>query len=141
MKTWWLAALLVGFAACASNDKPDIDATGTIAGQMTWGGGNCQKTGSEAFTIYLAKNTATNSYTITTNTVDAQIGGDVLCGPEYCQIMFFKQWTGANQESLSLDGTLTLDGDTNAITGNGKYDSFDLNGSCEQQVTYAGTLQ
>lgn len=138
MKTWWFAAaLLVG---CASEDKPDIDATGTVAGQMMWGGGNCQKSGSEAFMIFIAKIDSYN-YNITTNTVGASIGGNVVCGPEYCQIQFFKQWSGANQESLSLDGTLTLDGDTNAITGNGKYNSFDAAGSCEQQVTYTATLQ
>ncbi|HEX5059611.1 MAG TPA: hypothetical protein VFV99_09640 [Kofleriaceae bacterium] len=138
MKTWWLAAVLL--VGCASNDKPDIDATGTVTGQMTWGGGNCQKSGSEPFTIFIAKIDSFN-YNITTNTVGASIGGSVVCGPEYCQIMYFKQWSGANQESLSLDGTLTLDGDTNAITGNGKYDSFDAVGSCEQQVTYTATLQ
>jgi hypothetical protein len=139
MKTWWLAALAL--AGCASEDKPDIDASGTVSTQMTYGGGNCQKSGNEAFTIYLARNAAYNSYDITQPSPDATVGGDVVCGPVYCQIMIFKQWTDVDYVSYDIQATLTLDGNTNAITGNGTYKAFGSAINCEQQVTFAGSLQ
>jgi hypothetical protein len=137
MKAWWLALVLVG---CASNNKEDIDATGTVAAQMTWGGGNCQKSGKEAFTIFLGRN-AYGSYDITHTSTISDINGNVTCGPEYCEIQFWQQWTGMNYEYMTLEGVLTLDGDTMQITGNGKYSVSGSGTSCEQMVTYAGALQ
>ena len=43
MKNRWLLALVL--VGCATNDKPDIDPTGTVSTTLTWGGGNCAKTG------------------------------------------------------------------------------------------------
>jgi hypothetical protein len=42
---------------------------------------------------------------------------------------------------MTLEGVLTLDGDTMQITGNGKYSVSGSATSCEQMVTYAGALQ
>ena len=121
---------------CATNDKPDIDPTGTVFTTLTWGGGNCAKTGTEPFKIFIAR--SASSYEMTTDAVGQTIHGNVFCGPEYCEIQFFKSWENNNNDLLHLDGTLTLDGDTNEITGTGKYDVL---GDCEQVVSFKGALQ
>jgi hypothetical protein len=140
MKNWWLALVVV--AGCAAENKPDLDATGTVQAQMTYGGGNCAKTGSEPFVMFLAKQDQYGSYTITQSAVGQEIGGNVVCGSVYCEIMFFKSWDNNNYDSFHVDGTLTLDGNDMSITGNGTYSVFgSATGSCEQVVTYAGTLQ
>jgi hypothetical protein len=134
-KTWWLAVAIC--AGCATNDKPDIDATGTVNASLTYGGGNCAKTGSEPFKLHLQKN-GYASYDITQDAVGQHISGDVVCGGYYCEIHFFKDWQNNNNDLLSLDGTLTLEGETNKISGNGTYKAL---GDCEQQVTFAGALE
>jgi hypothetical protein len=138
MKNWWLA--LVTLAGCARDPGPEIDATGTVQTQLTYGGGNCAKTGSEPFVMFLAKQDAWN-YTITQSAVGQSIGGNVVCGSVYCEIDFFKTWDNNNYDSFHLDGTLTLDGNDMSITGTGKYSVFGSSGSCEQVVTYKGALQ
>ena len=134
-KAWWLAVAIC--AGCATNDKADIDATGTVSTTLTWGGGNCAKTGAEPFTMFLAKN-AYGSYDMTTNAVGQNINGTVVCGGYYCEIHFSKDWQNNNNDLLSLDGTLTLEGETNKITGSGTYKDL---GNCDQQATFAGALQ
>lgn len=138
MKTWWFALVLAG--CVADSDKPDLDASGTVQAQMTYGGGNCAKSGSEAFTIYLAKN-GYGSYDITQGAIGQSIGGNVVCGPVYCRIDFFKSWQNNDNDSLHLDGTLTLDGNDMSIKGNGKYSVFGLGTDCEQTVMYQGALR
>ena len=134
-KTWWLA--LVVCVGCATEDRADIDASGTVATTMMWGGGNCAKSGSEPFTMFLAR-TSYGSYDMTTSAVGQSISGNVNCGGYYCEIQFFKNWENNTNDLLSLDATLTLEGETNKITGNGTYKSL---GDCEQQVTFSGALQ
>ncbi|HEY5925910.1 MAG TPA: hypothetical protein VIV11_29685 [Kofleriaceae bacterium] len=137
MKNWWLA--LVALAGCVSTES-ELDATGTFSTQLTYGGGNCFKTGSEQFTIFVAKN-GYGGYDMTQSAVGQTINGNVFCGSDSCDVMFFKSWQNNNDESLHLDGTLVLDGDTNQITGNGKYSVFGLGVDCDQTVTFAGTRQ
>jgi hypothetical protein len=139
MKNWWLVVALAG--CVSSSDKPDLDATGTVQTTMTYGGGNCAKSGSEPFVMYLAKQDQWN-YTITQSAVGQSINGNVVCGSVYCEIDFFKTWDNNNYDSFHLDGNLTLDGNDMSIKGNGKYSVFGgSSGSCEQVVTYAGTLK
>ncbi len=139
MNRWWLALVVV--AGCAAEDKPDIDATGTVQTQLTYGGGNCAKSGTEPFVMYLAKN-GYGSYDMTTSAVGQDINGNVVCGSVYCEIQFWKTWNNNNNDSLTLEGTLTLDGNDMSITGSGKYSVYGgFVGSCEQVVTFAGALQ
>jgi hypothetical protein len=138
MKNWWIAAVVL--AGCAGEPKEDLDATGTVQTTLTYGGGNCAKSGTEPFVIFLAKQDSWN-YTITQSAVGQSINGNVVCGSVYCEIDFFKTWQNNNQDSLSLDGNLTLDGNDMSIKGNGKYSVFGSGTSCEQVVTYAGVLQ
>lgn len=139
MNRWWLALVVV--AGCATENKPDIDATGTVQTQLTYGGGNCAKSGSEPFVMYLAKD-AYGGYDMTTSAVGQDINGNVTCGPVYCEIQFWKTWNNNNSDSLTLEGLLTLDGNNMSITGSGKYSVYGgFTGSCEQVVTYAGALQ
>jgi hypothetical protein len=139
MKNGWLA--LVVIAGCATNSGPELDATGTVQTQLTYGGGNCAKTGSEPFVMFLAKN-AYGSYDMTQTAVGQDINGNVVCGSVYCEIMFWKSWQNNNNDSMNLEGTLTLDGNDMSIKGSGKYSLFGgLTGSCEQVVTYKGALQ
>jgi hypothetical protein len=126
-------------AGCATN-KGDIDATGTVSTQLTWGGGNCAKSGSEAFTIFLVKN-GYGSYDMTTSAIGQDITGSVICGPEYCEIRFHKSWFNNANDLLSLDGTLTLKGEDMTITGTGKYEVFGAGADCEQVATFKGSLQ
>jgi hypothetical protein len=133
-------ALVVLVGCVSSNDQPDLDPTGTISTQMTWGGGSCRKTGTVPFMLHLAKN-AYGSYDMTQNMPGAFVGGNVRCGSASCEIDFFIQWQGENYESYQQDGLLMLDGDTMQVTGNGKYSMSNPGTSCEQLIGYAGTLQ
>jgi hypothetical protein len=137
MKNWWIAAVVL--AGCASEPKENLDATGTVQTTMTYGGGNCAKSGAEPFVMFLAKQDQWN-YTITQSAVGQSINGNVVCGSVYCEIDFFKSWENNNNDSLHLDGNLTLDGNDMSIKGNGKYSVFGTT-SCEQVVTYSGVLQ
>src|SRR5262245_61657924 len=100
-KARWLAVVIC--AGCATNDKPDIDATGTVSLMMTYGGGNCAKTGKEPFMMFLAKRGEFEGYDITQTAVGQNINGNVVCGSEYCSIDFFKTWTNNSNDSFSLD--------------------------------------
>ena len=137
MKTWWLAAVLL--SGCVSAES-ELDASGTFATQLTYGGGNCFKTGSEPFTIFVTKN-GYGGYDMTQSAIGQNINGNVWCGSDSCDVMFYKSWQNNNNESLNLDGTLVLDGDTNKITGTGKYSMFGIGTDCDQTVTFAGARQ
>ncbi|HEY5949749.1 MAG TPA: hypothetical protein VIV40_29845 [Kofleriaceae bacterium] len=136
IKTWWFAAVML--VGCSGD--PDVDATGTVTLEMTYGAGTCQKTGSEPFTLHLAKTDA-GSYEIMPSSVGETIGGDVACDAEACQIEVFKQWTDADFTSFEVHASLTLDGNDNSVTGTGTFSSVGTSTSCEQQLTFAGVLQ
>ena len=139
MKRVCLALVVV--AGCAStNNGPDLDPTGTISAQMTWGGGSCRKSGATPFMLHLAKNTY-GSYHMTQNMPGAYVGGNVACDSASCQIDFFIHWSGESYEMFQQDGLLVLDGETMQISGDGKYTMSNTTTNCEQLVAYAGALQ
>jgi hypothetical protein len=79
---------------------------------------------------------------MTQTAVGQDINGNVICGSVYCEIQFWKTWQNNNNDSLTLEGTLTLDGNDMSIKGSGTYSVFGGSvGSCDQVVTFAGALQ
>jgi hypothetical protein len=137
MKCWWLAA--ASLAACANDDKPDLDATGTLQVQLTYGSGTCQKTGSETLAIHVAKNEL-GTYDLAQDNPGRTLGRDVMCGPESCRIQLFENWTDADLVSYDVQGILTL-GSDHSVTGTGTYRAVGSTIDCEQALTFAGSLQ
>jgi len=129
---------LVALVGCMS-DKPDIDATGTVQSTLTWGGGNCRKTGTQGYTVSIINN-GYGSYDMATTQAGAHINGYVDCGPEYCRITINQSWEeqlGDQYNFYTIDATLTLDSH-DKITGSGTYRG---DASCEQQMSFSGVLQ
>ena len=136
MKDWIVAVVVL--SGCVSEDKPELDATGTVQAQLTWGAGNCLKSGTEGLLIQIAKG-GFGEYTVTQTNPGVNMSGFVICGSYYCQIDFTRSWEGPSQESLRLTGTLTLD-DNDQVTGTAEYSAFGLSTSCEQTAKITGTL-
>jgi hypothetical protein len=138
MKLGWIAVVVL--AGCVGvGGGSDMDATGTAQMQLTYTGGNCAKAGSEPFVLFFAKN-GYGSYDITQAAIGQTISGSVFCGSRSCDVTFFKTWSNNANDSLSLDGMLTIDDDM-VIDGSGKYSMFGFGVDCEHFVTFAGALQ
>ncbi len=136
---WLFAALLVGCAGESPEEPPPpLDASGTANLQMTRGDG-CPMTGTEPFAFVLAKNDI-GGYDLTKAGTDEALGGDVTCTPDACDIQVFDQYTDQDATTHIMMAMLSLDA-AHAITGSGMYSAVGTVLTCQQDLTFSGTLE
>lgn len=134
-----LAALLLGCAGEPPDDPPPpLDATGTANLQMTRADG-CPMTGTEPFAFMLAKNDV-GGYDLTKADTGETLGGDVTCTPDSCAIQLFDQYTDQDTTTHIMMAMLALDA-AHAITGTGMYSAVGNVLTCQQDLTFSGTLE
>ena len=128
--------MALGASGCLfEDDKPDIDPTGTVQSTLTYGGGNCQKSGSEPFVVSIGEDAF--GYQLTQSKPDVSISGFVNCGPEYCRINVNQHGSGIGAPTLDIE--LTVDR-ARTVTGTGSCSVFGSGTNCDQTVTVSGNL-